>query len=60
MVSEIWSVTDRILLFLTNFSPFTLSNNLKNQNFENMKKIPEDNIILHKCTLNENHMMYGA
>ena len=36
------------------FCPF----NPKNQNFEKMKKIPRD-IILHKCTINENHM-YGS
>ena len=25
-----------------------------------MKKIPRDIIILHKCAINENHMMYGS
>ena len=25
-----------------------------------MKKIPQDIIILHKCAINENHMMYGS
>ena len=44
------------------FSPFTPQpphapplNNPKNQNFEKMKKDPRDIIILHKCTMNENH-----
>ena len=32
----------------------------KNQNFETMKKVPEDIIILHMCTINESHMMYGS
>ena len=31
---------------------------MENQNFEKMKKIPGDIIILHMCTINENHMMY--
>ena len=43
MVSEIWSVTDRIFLefflILGHFLPFYLTNNLKNENFEKMKKI---------------------
>ena len=34
-------------------------NNPKNQNFEKMKKIPGDIILSHKCTINDNHMMYG-
>ena len=34
-------------------------NNPKNQNFDKMKKTPGDIIILHKCTINGNHMMYG-
>ena len=42
MVSEIWSVTDRIFLefflILGHFLPFYLTNNLKNENFEKMKK----------------------
>ena len=45
-------ILDRIL-------PFYLINNPKNQNFEKMKKIPGDSIILHRCTINYNHMMYG-
>ena len=31
----------------------------ENQNFEKMKKSPGDIIILHMCTINDNHMMYG-
>ena len=44
------------LSFWTVFCP----NNPKNQNFEKMKKTPRDTIILHKCTINDNHMMYGS
>ena len=42
------------------FLPFYPSNNPKNQNFEKMKKTPGDIIILHKCTINDNHMMYDS
>ena len=38
---------------------FYPSNNLKNQNFEKMKKKPGD-IILPKCTINENPVMYDS
>ena len=31
--------------------------NPKNQNFEKMKKMPRDIIILHKCTKNHDHML---
>ena len=33
-------------------------NNPKNQNFEKMKTAPRDTIILHKCTINDNHILY--
>ena len=49
-------------LFITlgRFLPFYHPNNLKNQNFEKMKKSSRDIIILHKCTINDNYMMYGS
>ena len=34
--------------------------NLENHNFEKMKKIASDIIILHMCTKNHNHMMYAS
>ena len=37
-----------------------LSKNPKNQNFEKMKKIAGDIIIVHMCTKNHNHMRYGS
>ena len=61
MVPEIWSMTDRTTF--CHFGPFFAlfpPNNLKNQNFEKMKKPPRDIITLHMCTINENHMMYGS
>ena len=47
------------LSFYAIFCPFT-PNNPENQNFEKMKKMPEDIIILQKCTINDNHMMDGS
>ena len=46
--------------FWTIFCPFTPPKNLENHNFEKTKKTPGDIIILHMCTINENHMMYGS
>ena len=48
------------LVILDCFLPFYPPNNPKNQNFEKMKKLPEDIIILHrcKCNINDNHIMY--
>ena len=66
MAPEIWSVTDRIFC---HFGPFFVllppppPNNLKNQNFKKMKKNEKtvgDIIILHMCTINDNHTMYGS
>ena len=46
-------------LVLGHFLPFYLPNNSKNQNFEKMKKLPGD-IILHRCNINDNYMMYDS
>ena len=45
-------------VILDHFLHFYLPNNLKNQNFEKMKKLPGE-IFLHICTINDNTMMYG-
>ena len=45
------------------FAPFfaLLSpNDPKKQNFKKMKKTPGDIILLHMCTINEDHMIYGS
>ena len=49
-----------LFLILGYFLPFYPPNSLKNQNFEKMKKTPEDIIILHTCTKNYNQMMYTS
>ena len=50
----------KFFVILDCFLPFYPPNNPKNQNFEKMKKPPGDIIILHMCTINDNHMMYGS
>ena len=40
--------------------PFYHPKNPENQNIEKMRRLPEDIIILHMCTINNNHMMYGS
>ena len=42
------------------FLPFYPQNIPKNQNFEKMKNMPRDIIILHKCTKYYDQMMYGS
>ena len=48
------------LSFWTVFCTFTPFNNLKNEKKCKKKKKPGDIIILHKCVINGNHMMYGS
>ena len=48
------------LSFWTIFCHFNPPKNLKNQNFEKMKKTPSRIIILHMYTIKDNHMMYGS
>ena len=60
---DIWFFRYRVhqtkcFVILEHFVPFYLPNNLKNQNFEKLKKTPGDIIILHKCTKNHDHMLY--
>ena len=58
-VSEIQNEAYRIFCHFWPFFALLPPNDPKNQNFETMKKIPGDIIILHMCTINDNHMMYG-
>ena len=61
MVPEIWSATDRIFFhFGAFFALLPPPNNPKNLNFEKMKQTLGDIIILHKCTINDNHIMYDS
>ena len=47
-------------VFLGHFLIFNPPNDPVNQSFKKMKKIPRDIIILHMCTINGNHVMYGS
>ena len=60
MVPEIGSMTDNIFCHLWTIFSF-YPNSPVNQNFGKMKKktTPGDIIILHMCTINDNHKMYG-
>ena len=55
---KVWMT--EFFLILDHFLPFYPIGNTKNQNFEKMKKTPGDIIISHKCTINNNHMMYDS
>ena len=46
--------------FEDNFLLFCPSNNPEKQNFERLKNLPGDIIILQVCTINNNHIMYGS
>ena len=48
MVPEIWSATECFVI-LDHFLSFYPPNDLKNQNFEKMKKKTPGDIILHMC-----------
>ena len=52
MIPEIWKATDRIFVILDHFLPFYPPKEPENQNFEKMKKPPEDNIILQMRIIN--------
>ena len=60
MVPEILSMTGRIFCHFGPFFALLAPNNAKKQNFEKIKKAPGDILILHMCTINESHMMYGS
>ena len=60
MVPEIWSMTERIFCHFGPFFSLFTPNNPENQSFEKMNKTPGDITILHLCTINDNHLMYGS
>ena len=59
MLPEIWSAMDRMFCHFRPFLALLPPNNLKNQTFEKIKKTLGDIIILHMCTKNNNHIIYG-
>ena len=58
MAPEILTATDRNFCHFGQFFANLPHKNLKNQNFEKMKTVRGDIIILHKCTKNHDHMLY--
>ena len=61
MAPKIPSATDRIFChFGPSFAILPPIINQKKQNFGKIRKASGDIIILHMCTINDNHMMYGS
>ena len=62
MAHKILSAADRIFChFGQFFSPLNPEQPEKSKlKKKYMKKTPEDIIILHTCTINDNHVMYGS
>ena len=52
-----WAQQTEFFVILDHFLSF-YPPNLKNQNSEKIKKTHGYIIVLHKCTINDNHMMY--
>ena len=57
-----WDIKCKGQSFFCHFRPFILPSdplsNWKNQNFEKIKKLPGDIIVLHVCTTNDNHELW--
>ena len=60
MFPETWTTANRISCHFGPFFALLPPMDRENQNFENMKLMSGDIIILHMCTINDNHMMYGS
>ena len=58
MVTEVWSAS--MFCHFGSFFALLTHKDQEKQNFEKMKKVPGDIIILHMSTINDNHMMYGS
>ena len=60
IVPEISSVTNKIFCHFGHFFPFTPLTTWKIKILKKWKRHLGDIIILHKCTINDNHMMFGS
>ena len=60
MVPEIWSAITELFVMLDHFLPSYPANDPRNQIFEKMKKVPGEIVILHMCTISDNHIIYGS
>ena len=59
-VPEIRSETDKLFCHFRPIFALLPPNDPENQNFETMKKMPGDAILLHMRTINEDPMIYGS
>ena len=59
MVPEIQGATDKLLSFWAIFCPFSPQTTQKIKILK-LEKAPGDIIIIHICTIRDNHMMYGS
>ena len=57
MVPVTWNAAE-FFVILGHFLPFYPTNKPKKQNFERMKKMSGDIVILHKCNKNHDHMLH--
>ena len=55
---EIWHITDVLIFHFGPFCALLPLQQLEKSKFKKMKKVPEDIIILRKCTKNHDHMLY--
>ena len=60
MVPQIQSEMDRTVCHFGPFFVLSPPNDLEIQNFEKLKKLPGDVIILHMCTKYPDHMMHAS
>ena len=62
MIYSSWDIErERLkLVILGHFLPFYPPNDPENQNFQKMKKMSGNIILLHMRIINEDHMMYGS
>ena len=59
MLPEVKGMADRIFVILDHFLISDPPVDPENQNFEKMKKMTGDIIVLHMCTKNDDHLIYG-
>ena len=63
MMYDSWDIrhdSQSFFIILDHFLPSDPPNNLKNQNFEKMKKTPGDIILLQLSITNNNHVIYSS
>ena len=62
MIYDSWNIRcnrQKFSSFWANFFPFSPLTTWKIK-ISTLKKTPADNIILHRCNINNNHMVYGS